>query len=82
MYLCLHILCLIRIVFINYLRKKKIHHNMPKIYKFIKTNFQNTKKNQIKINILYVCVCVCFFFGAGGRVCGEPNWVKQAGKNY
>ena len=59
MYLCLHILCLIRIVFINYLRKKKIHHNMPKIYKFIKTNFQNTKKNQIKINILYMCVCVC-----------------------
>ena len=78
MYLCLHILCLIRIVFINYLRKKKIHHNMPKIYKFIKTNFQNTKKNQIKINILYVCVCVCVcFFWGGGAKLGKTGW-----KNY
>ena len=48
---------------------------MPKIYKFIKTNFQNTKKkNQIKIKIIYMCVFL------GGGVCGEPNWVKQAGK--
>ena len=58
-------------------KKKKIHHNMPKIYKFIKTNFQNTKKNQIKINILYIYVCVCvFFFGGGG---GGECAVSQIG---
>ena len=25
-------------------------------------------------------MCVCVLGGGGGVVCGEPNWVKQAGK--